>query len=99
MGNPAVALSKKSVGFFFEILMEQSPIFKFVLRNDGGLSKAHIARHSESTSLVHVIMSMVANHAPSVPILSQFPSSSMSINLAFQLFGKTLKSSYVRISY
>ena len=38
---------------------------------------------------------MVANHAPSVPILSQLPSGSMSVNLAFQFSDKTLKSSYL----
>ena len=42
------------------------------------------------TPLVHVVMSMVANHAPSVPILIQFPSGSMSVNLVFQLSDKTL---------
>ena len=46
------------------------------------------------TPLVYVITPMVANHAPSVPILSQFPSGSMSVNLAFQLSDKTVKSSY-----
>ena len=70
-------------------------MFKFVLRGDGGLSEAHIARHSSAIPLVYVIISMVANHAPSMPILSQLPSSSMSVNLAFQLLSnKTLKSSY-----
>ena len=49
-------------------------MFKFVLRDNGGLSKAHIARHSNQPPLVHV----VANHAPSVPILIQFPSGSSS---------------------
>ena len=68
-------------------------MFKFALRDNGGLSKAHIARHSSPTPLVHVITSMVENRAPSVPILSQFPSGSMSVNLAFQLSDKTLKSS------
>ena len=70
-------------------------MFKFVPRGDGGLSKAHIARHSSPTPLVHVIISMVANHAPSVPILTQFPRGSMSVNLACQLSKKTLKSSYL----
>ena len=65
-----------------------------VLRDDCGLSKTHIARHSSPTPLVHVITPMVANHAPSVPILNQFPSGSISVNLAFQLSDKTLKSSY-----
>ena len=68
-------------------------MFRFVVRDDCGLSKAHIARHRSPTSLVHVIVSMVANHAPSVPILIQFPSGSMSANLAFQLSDKTSKSS------
>ena len=68
-------------------------MFECVPRDDGGLSKAHIARYSSSLPLVYVIISMVANHAPSVPILSQFPSRYMSINLAFQLSNKTLKSS------
>ena len=68
-------------------------MFKFVLCNDDGLSKAHIARHSSPIALVHVIISMAANYAPSVPILTRFPSGSMSVNLAFQLSDKTLKSS------
>ena len=58
-------------------------MFEFLLRDDGGLSKACIAKHSSPTPLVCVVMSMVANHAPSVPILSQFPSGFMSVNLAF----------------
>ena len=97
-----LVLSEKSVGIFFEFpknpwviffefLMQQSPMFECVLHDDGGLSKAHIARHSSPTLLVHVITSVVANHAPSVPILNQFPSGSMS--LLFQLSDKTLKSS------
>ena len=69
-------------------------MFKFILRDDGWLSKAHIAKHSSPTPLVHVITSRVVNCAPSVSILSQFPSGSKSVNLAFQLSDKTLKSSY-----
>ena len=65
-------------------------MFKFVLRNDGRLSKAHLARHSSPTTLVYIIMSMVVIHAPFVSILSQFPSGSMSVNLAFHLSDKTL---------
>ena len=72
-------------------------MFKFVLRDDGELSKAHIARQSSPPPLVYVVTSMVANHAPSLPILTQFPSGSMSVNLAFQLSDKTLKSSYLYI--
>ena len=72
-------------------------MFKFVLRDDGGLSKAHSARHSSPTSLVYIITSVVANRVPSVLILIQFPSGSMSVNLAFQLSDKTLKSSHLRI--
>ena len=63
------------------------------LRDDGGLPKANIASHSSPTLLVYVITSMVANHVPSVPILTQFPSGSMSVNLDFQLSDKKLKSS------
>ena len=37
-------------------------------------------------------VSVVVNHAPFVPILFQFLSGSMSVNLAFQLSDKTLKS-------
>ena len=66
-----------------------------VLHDDGGLSKAHIARHSSPTPLVYVITSMVANHASSVPILSRFQSGSMDVNLAFQLSDKILQSSYL----
>ena len=66
---------------------------EYEVRNDGGISKAHITRHSCQTPLVYVIISVVANHASSVPILCQFLSGSMSINLAFQLSDKTLKSS------
>ena len=65
--------------------MERSPGFECAL---------HIARHSSPPPLVHVIISVVANHAPSVPILARFLCGSMSINLAFQLNDKTLKSSY-----
>ena len=54
--------------FFFEFLMQQSPRFKFIRCDDDGLSKAHIVRHSSPTPLLHVITSMVANRAPSVPI-------------------------------
>ena len=79
--------------------MQQSPTFEFVLHGDGGLSKAHIARHSSPLPLAHVITSMVANHAPSMPILSQFPSGSVSVNLAFQLSDKTLKALYACRSY
>ena len=69
-------------------------MFERVVRDDGGLPKANIASHSSPTLLVYVIASMVANHVPSVPILTQFPSGSMSVNLVFQLSDKTLKSSY-----
>ena len=90
-----LALSEISLGNFFEFLMERSQMFKFVLCGDGGLSEAHVARHSSPIPLVYVIISMVANHAPSMPILNQFLDGSMSINLAFQLLSdKTLKSSY-----
>ena len=66
---------------------------EYELRDNGRLLKAHIARYSRLTPLVHVTMSMVAIHAPSVRIPIQFPSGSASINLAFQLSNKTLKSS------
>ena len=46
-------------------------------------------------SLLYVIMSMVANHAPFLPILTQFPSGSGGVNLACQLSNTTLKSSYI----
>ena len=69
-------------------------MFKFVVRGDGGLSKAHIARHSSPTPLFCVFTSVVANRAPSVPILSQSPSGSISVNLTFQLSDKMLKSLY-----
>ena len=68
---------------------------KCELRVDCGLSEAHIARHSSPTPLVYVIMPMVANHAIYFCAnLSQFPSGSVSVNLAFQLSDQTLKSSY-----
>ena len=70
-------------------------MFERVVRDDGGLSKAHTARHSSPTPLDCVIMSVVAIHDPSVPVLTRFPSGSMSVNLAFRLSDKTLKSSYV----
>ena len=73
-------------------------MLEFVLRDDGGLSKAHIARHSSPTPLVHVITSMVSKHAPSVTILNQFLSGSMSVNHALQLSDETLKSSYFACS-
>ena len=76
-------------------MMQRSPIVKYEVRVDGGLSKAHIARHSSPTPLFYVIISMVANHAPSMQILGQFPSGSMSVNLAFQSPDKTLKSPYI----
>ena len=38
---------------------------------------------------------MITIHAPSVPILAQFPSGSTGVNLAFQLSDKTLKPSYI----
>ena len=61
-----LALYKKSLGnFFFEFLTEQNPVFKFVLREDGGLSKTHVARHTSPTLLVCIVISVVANHAPS----------------------------------
>ena len=52
----------------FKFLIEQSPMFKFVLRDDGGLSQAIISRHSTPTPLYYTVMSMVANHTPSVPM-------------------------------
>ena len=70
---------------------------EYELRDDGGLSKTHIARYSSPTLLVHVVMSMVAIHAPSGPIPNQFLSGSVSVNLDFQLSDKTLKSSYLHI--
>ena len=76
-----LALSKKSVGIFFEFLVKRSLMFEFVLRDNGGLSKAHIARNSCPTPLVYVITTMVVNHAPAVLILTQFPSGSMGVNL------------------
>ena len=88
---------KNPWAIFFEFLMERSSVFKFVLGDDGGLSKAHIRRHSIPPPLVCVVTSMVANRAPPVPILSQFPIGFMSVNLAFQLSDTTLKSSYSTI--
>ena len=32
--------------FFFEFPIKRSPVFKFLLCDDGGLSRAHIERHS-----------------------------------------------------
>ena len=90
-----VSFVQKSVSIFFKFLTQQSPVFKFVQCGNGGLSKAHIASHGSPIPLVYVIISMVTNYAPSVPILSQFLSGSMSVNLAFQLSGKTFKSSYI----
>ena len=50
-----LTLSEKSVDiFFFEFLKERSPTFECVLHDDGGPSKAHIARHSSPTPLVYV---------------------------------------------
>ena len=71
-------------------------MFKCVVRDEGELSNARIARRSRPTPPVYVITAMVVNHAPSVPILSQFLSGSMSVNLAFQLSDKTLKPSYLK---
>ena len=51
-------------------------------------------QHIRKRSYFKINMSMVANHAPSVPIRTQFLSGSMSVNLAFQLSDKTLKSSH-----
>ena len=76
--------------FFFEFLIYRNPLYKFVVCDDGGLSKAHVEIHNSPTPLVYIITSIVANHAPSVPILKQFPS----VNLAFQFSDKTLNSSY-----
>ena len=72
--------------------MNQNPIEKYAQRNDGGLSKIRFARRSILIPLGHVLPT-VKIHAPSFKIFNQFPSSSISINLAFQLSDKTLKSS------
>ena len=47
-----LALSEKSVGIFFKFLIERSPGFECAVHDNGGLSKAHIARHSSPTPLV-----------------------------------------------
>ena len=39
--------------------MKRSPVLKSTLRDNGGVSKAHIARHSSPTPLVCVIIYMV----------------------------------------
>ena len=88
-----VSVVRNIPGHFFEIQTKGSPMFERVVRVNDGFSKANTARHSSPTPLVCVIMSMVANHAPSVAILAQFPSGSMSVNLAFQLSDKTLTTS------
>ena len=68
---------------------------EYVLRNNGGLSKARITRHSSSSPLFSDAVPMVQIHAPSLAILDQFLSGSTSVNLAFQLFNTALKFSYL----
>ena len=90
-----LALFKKSVVNFFEFPSKQSATMKKALRNNCELSKARTKDESSSTPLVWDIMLVVTIYAPSVPILNQFPSGSMDVNLTCQLPHRTLKISYI----
>ena len=61
---------------------------EYILRVDGGFSKDRTKDRSSAMPLVQVIMSTVTIHASSVPILNQFPSGSIDVNLGFWLSDK-----------